>query len=149
MVKERSSSPFLNSLIYTFFELLWIKLVKLSILFQLYAKLKSAARHIGQLARERQQLIEMGNRLRSELARYTGKSSGGAPTKNPWDTDDVAMQEVSGKAEQDGLDAGKILTSGELANRFSDKLSKLEKLQYALTKQVWVDHKVFYSKRVS
>ena len=79
----------------------------------------------------------MGNRLRSELARYTGgKSSGGAPTKNPWDADDVAMQEVSDKVEQNGLDAGKILTSGELVNQFSDKLSKLEKLQYALTKQV-------------
>ena len=79
----------------------------------------------------------MGNRLRSELARYTGgKSSGGAPTKNPWDADDVAMQVSSDNAKQDGLDAEKILTSGDLVNQFSDKLSKLEKLQYALTKQV-------------
>lgn len=34
---------------------------------ELKNKLKLAAKHIAQLARERQQLIEMGNKLRSEL----------------------------------------------------------------------------------
>ena len=34
---------------------------------QLQHKLKAAAKHIAQLAKEKQQLIEMGNRLRAEL----------------------------------------------------------------------------------
>ena len=34
---------------------------------ELQEKLRSAAKHIAQLAKERQQLIEMGNRLRAEL----------------------------------------------------------------------------------
>ena len=34
---------------------------------ELKNKLKLAAKHIAQLARERQQLIEMGNKLRAEL----------------------------------------------------------------------------------
>lgn len=34
---------------------------------ELKSKLKLAAKHIAQLAKERQQLIEMGNKLRAEL----------------------------------------------------------------------------------
>lgn len=34
---------------------------------ELKNKLKLAAKHIAQLARERQQLIEMGNKMRAEL----------------------------------------------------------------------------------
>lgn len=44
---------------------------------ELQEKLKSAAKHIAQLAKERQQLIEMGNRLRAELKKagmYLGSS---------------------------------------------------------------------------
>lgn len=34
----------------------------------LQTKLRSAAKHITQLAREKQQLIELGNRLRAEMS---------------------------------------------------------------------------------
>ena len=34
---------------------------------ELQQKLKTAAKHIAQLARERQQLIEMGNKLRADM----------------------------------------------------------------------------------
>ncbi|XP_038065963.1 coiled-coil domain-containing protein 57-like isoform X2 [Patiria miniata] len=82
----------------------------------LRAKLKSAARHIIRLATERQQLIQLGNRLRSELARFTGPVQG---PKGP------------GNA---GNQAG-TATAGQLAQEIRGKLSNVEKLQYALTKQ--------------
>ena len=37
---------------------------------QLQNKLKQAAKHISQLAKEKQQLIEVGNRLRAELNKH-------------------------------------------------------------------------------
>ena len=116
----------------------WNILILCDVSQQLYAKLKSAARHIGQLARERQQLIEMGNRLRSELAKYTGKPPGGATTMNPWDHDEAMQEEViSGGTAKERDKMGEVSTVGELASRFSNKLGNLERLQYALTKQVW------------
>ena len=39
---------------------------------QLLQKLKQAARDIRQLAADKQQLIEIGNRLRAELQQYSG-----------------------------------------------------------------------------
>ena len=40
---------------------------------RLRMKLQAAVRRISGLAQEKEQLIQMGNRLRAELARYTGK----------------------------------------------------------------------------
>jgi hypothetical protein len=37
------------------------------VIWELKNKLKLAAKHIAQLAKERQQLIEMGNKMRAEL----------------------------------------------------------------------------------
>jgi len=39
---------------------------------QLHSKLQAAARCISQLSQEKEQLIQMGNRVRAELAKYTG-----------------------------------------------------------------------------
>ncbi|XP_022084931.1 coiled-coil domain-containing protein 57-like [Acanthaster planci] len=82
----------------------------------LRAKLKDAARHISRLATERQQLIQLGNKLRSELARYTG------PVQGPKGPGTAGYREGTA-------------TAGQLAHDISGKLSNLEKLQYALTKQ--------------
>jgi len=40
---------------------------------RLHGKLQVAARRINRLSQEKEQLIQMGNRLRAELAKYTGK----------------------------------------------------------------------------
>lgn len=40
---------------------------------RLHSKLQVAARRISRLSQEKEQLIQMGNRLRAELAKYTGK----------------------------------------------------------------------------
>ena len=40
---------------------------------RLHSKLQAAARRISRLSQEKDQLIQMGNRLRAELAKYTGK----------------------------------------------------------------------------
>jgi len=44
-----------------------------SYLAQLHSKLQAVARCISQLSQEKEQLIQMGNRVRAELAKYTGK----------------------------------------------------------------------------
>ena len=77
----------------------------------------------------------MGNRLRAELAKYTQKSHGDHPTKNPWDVKDV-MEEIPGKDVEEDGGIVKGSSVGKLATQFSSKFTKLEKLQYALTKQV-------------
>lgn len=81
---------------------------------ELQEKLKSAAKHIAQLAKERQQLIEMGNRLRAEL-----KKAGVAPPSNPPSARPVPTSDLS----------------NPLSQQFLSKLTQLEKLQYELTKQ--------------
>nr|XP_054762812.1 coiled-coil domain-containing protein 57-like [Lytechinus pictus] len=83
----------------------------------LQAKLKTAARHISQLAKEKQKLIEMGNRLRSELALYR---------PSPPNQQSKGQMSVAGE---------RSVTAGKLAEQVSSKLQNLEKLQYALTKQ--------------
>ncbi len=50
---------------------------------QLQNKLKQAAKHIRQLAKEKQQLIEVGNRLRAELNK-NGKWVTGCRIKQAW-----------------------------------------------------------------
>ncbi|XP_022315255.2 coiled-coil domain-containing protein 57-like [Crassostrea virginica] len=88
---------------------------------ELKNKLKLAAKHIAQLARERQQLIEMGNKLRSELNK--------AGLKAP-----AALQEKP----EPVFNAPKMNNtelSQQLSQEFLSKLSQLEKLQYQLTKQ--------------
>ena len=45
-----------------------------SIVARLHSKLQVAARRISQLSQEKEQLIQMGNRLRAELAKHTGKA---------------------------------------------------------------------------
>ena len=40
---------------------------------RLHGKLQVAARRISRLSQEKEQLIQMGNRLRAELAKHTGK----------------------------------------------------------------------------
>ena len=39
---------------------------------RLQNKLHEAARRISRMSQEKEQLIQMGNRLRAELAKYTG-----------------------------------------------------------------------------
>ncbi|CAC5378969.1 unnamed protein product [Mytilus coruscus] len=85
---------------------------------ELHEKLKSAAKHIAQLAKERQQLIEMGNRLRAEL-----KKAGVAPPSNPPSTRHIPQSLQSEDP------------TNPLSQQFLSKLTQLEKLQYELTKQ--------------
>ncbi|XP_066292208.1 coiled-coil domain-containing protein 57-like [Branchiostoma lanceolatum] len=101
---------------------------------ELRRKLKGAAQHIGQLAKERQQLIELGNRLRAELARATG---GGMPSSNGV-TGAAADRQlpseraagVAGARSPDDRDR-----SRRLGEEYKNKLGELEKLQYQLTQQ--------------
>ncbi|XP_070579694.1 coiled-coil domain-containing protein 57-like [Ptychodera flava] len=85
------------------------------------AKLRTAARHITQLAKERQHLIELGNKLRSELIKYTGRR----PTSPPIPHHPTSLQE-----QKPTVTAG-----GQLAEHYQTKLSDLERLQYEITKQ--------------
>ncbi|XP_060080442.1 coiled-coil domain-containing protein 57-like [Ylistrum balloti] len=75
-------------------------------------KLKGAAKHIAQLAKEKQQLIEMGNRLRADLKKAGIQPSHGPPKSAPSTNSQNVM-------------------SQEMLNR----LSQLERLQYQLTRQ--------------
>ncbi|XP_071951973.1 coiled-coil domain-containing protein 57-like [Antedon mediterranea] len=74
----------------------------------LQEKLKSAAKHIQQLAKERQQLIEMGNKLRAELNKYR-------PSR---DIAEYGQPKASIKQMKEG---------------FQKKLGDVEQLQYQLT----------------
>ncbi|KAK3090504.1 hypothetical protein FSP39_012356 [Pinctada imbricata] len=89
---------------------------------ELQQKLKTAARHIAQLAKERQQLIEMGNRLRADMKK-AGMKPTSVPTggKGPLPTPRQAWESTE--------------VSQPLSQQFLGKLSQLEKLQYQLTKQ--------------
>ncbi|XP_072167929.1 coiled-coil domain-containing protein 57-like [Diadema setosum] len=90
---------------------------------ELRAKLKTAARHIGRLAKERQKLIEMGNRLRAELALHRPHPPS-VPVKDP---------SPQGREQRGGGEGA--TTAGKQARDVTAKLDHLEKLQYALTKQ--------------
>ncbi|XP_064617501.1 coiled-coil domain-containing protein 57-like [Liolophura sinensis] len=111
---------------------------------QLQTKLKSAAKHIAQLARDKQHLIEIGNRQRAELLKAgiappsADASSGhimyaqgnrqglfpmsdqhSFPKSNPVDTPSHPLEPPS----------------HQLTGAIQDKLDALEKLQYQLTTQ--------------
>ncbi|XP_072339508.1 coiled-coil domain-containing protein 57 isoform X2 [Scyliorhinus torazame] len=81
----------------------------------LQAKLKQAARYISQLSRDKQQLIEMGNRLRAELVR--SKLDVFQPS--------VAVSHSDLPAQ----------SPKELAQEAQNRLTALERLQYQLTSQ--------------
>ncbi|XP_048411320.2 coiled-coil domain-containing protein 57 isoform X2 [Stegostoma tigrinum] len=81
----------------------------------LQGKLKQAARYISKLSREKQQLIEMGNRLRAELLR--SKLDDFQPSVAVSYSDPVAQ------------------SPRELAQEVKNRLSTLEHLQYQLTTQ--------------
>ncbi|XP_043570637.1 coiled-coil domain-containing protein 57 isoform X2 [Chiloscyllium plagiosum] len=81
----------------------------------LQGKLKQAARYISQLSRDKQQLIEMGNRLRAELVRSKL---------------DVCQHSVAV-----GQSAPPAQSPRELAQEVQNRLSTLEHLQYQLTTQ--------------
>lgn len=76
----------------------------------LHNKLKIAAKHIAQLAKEKQQLIEMGNRLRADLKK-AGVNPSHGPPKSPASHQGVMSQEML------------------------SRLGQLERLQYQLTRQ--------------
>ncbi|KAK7493273.1 hypothetical protein BaRGS_00015399 [Batillaria attramentaria] len=82
---------------------------------ELRAKLHKAARHIAQLAREKQQLIELSNKLRAEL-----KQAGIQQFIRPDPVSKVVY--LREPAQPVGRD-------------MADRLSQLERLQYELTKQ--------------
>ncbi|XP_052689655.1 coiled-coil domain-containing protein 57-like [Crassostrea angulata] len=88
---------------------------------ELKSKLKLAAKHIAQLAKERQQLIEMGNKLRAELNKAGIKPPAALQDK----PEPVFSAEKMNNTE----------LSQHLSQQFLSKLNQLEKLQYELTKQ--------------
>nr|XP_002737650.2 PREDICTED: coiled-coil domain-containing protein 57-like [Saccoglossus kowalevskii] len=107
----------------------------------LRAKLKVAAKHITQLAKERQRLIELGNKLRSELLKYTATSQdppprqhpGVVPQGNPWKQ--PPHQSRYPGQQLHPTQQTKPTSGAQLVDDFQSKLSNLEKLQYELTKQ--------------
>ncbi|XP_078691345.1 coiled-coil domain-containing protein 57-like isoform X2 [Branchiostoma floridae x Branchiostoma belcheri] len=101
---------------------------------ELRRKLKGAAQHIGQLAKERQQLMELGNRLRAELARATG---GGMPSSNgvPGATGDRQLPSELAAGVAGARSPGDRDRSRRLGEEYKNKLGELERLQYQLTQQ--------------
>ncbi|XP_074647544.1 coiled-coil domain-containing protein 57-like [Tubulanus polymorphus] len=95
---------------------------------QLQDKLRSAAKHIHQLAKEKQQLIEISNRMRSELVRAGIPLPTSQPTKEP-DAPVRRYQFTTPAVKDNSTDVGLM------KQRFESKLGQLEKLQYELTKQ--------------
>lgn len=88
-------------------------------------KLKNAARKIAELAKERQQLIEMGNKLRAELQRAGIDIPKIGPKRS--------ARPVPPPISEENLDH--MMPAKPLSQQFMNKLSQLEKLQYELTKQ--------------
>ncbi|XP_041363903.1 coiled-coil domain-containing protein 57-like [Gigantopelta aegis] len=88
---------------------------------ELQHKLRNAARQIAQLARDKQQLIEMGNRLRAQL-----KEAGVPPQAGPPRMDKLRPMLPDSSIQK---------STQPLSKEFLNKLNQLEKLQYQLTKQ--------------
>ncbi|KAJ8037533.1 Coiled-coil domain-containing protein 57 [Holothuria leucospilota] len=82
------------------------------------AKLKTAIHHISRLARERQQLIELSNRLRSELARCKGSD---------------ARIDGEPREKRSNVKEVHVVSPRELAKKVDSQLSAVEQLQYSLT----------------
>ncbi|XP_015762342.1 PREDICTED: coiled-coil domain-containing protein 57-like [Acropora digitifera] len=99
----------------------------------LHSKLKAAARRISQLSQEKEQLIQMGNRLRADLAKYTGDRRGVGPGALPADSSNLAV-------------GGGVMgrTPGELRQDLHGQLSAVEKLQYQLT-----SHELQFAQRMA
>lgn len=99
----------------------------------LHSKLKAAARRISQLSQEKEQLIQMGNRLRADLAKYTGDRRGVGPGALPADSSNLAV-------------GGGVMgrTPGELRQVLHGQLSAVEKLQYQLT-----SHELQFAQRMA
>lgn len=97
---------------------------------ELQTKLRQAVKHIRRLTKEKQQLIEVGNRLRAQLAGtvpMSTTSGPGAPinvVKAPSSLQQSSMQYKSGGV-------GRL----ELQGKINNKLQELEKMQYRLTRQ--------------
>lgn len=94
---------------------------------RLHGKLKVAARRISRLSQEKEQLIQMGNRLRAELAKYTGgrrSAPPGAILRHP-------SQPLVSRGPSEKTTAGK--TPEEMKDHLQSQLSAVEKLQYQLT----------------
>ncbi|XP_028825315.1 coiled-coil domain-containing protein 57 isoform X3 [Denticeps clupeoides] len=85
----------------------------------LKAKLMEAARWISRLSQEKQQLIELSNRLRAQLVKAGVEAIPNAP-------------EVPHKL---GLDPEPHIPTDELQTQLQSRLSALEQLQYQLTTQ--------------
>ncbi|KAK2180134.1 hypothetical protein NP493_458g04063 [Ridgeia piscesae] len=103
---------------------------------EMHKKLRQAAKHISQLTREKQQLIEMGNRLRGELH----KSGLRVPqsTQQQLAANDNADHIKPVLHQSDLVQTGSqsvTARSNQLSQLIQTKLSQLEKLQYQLTKQ--------------
>ncbi|XP_067671855.1 coiled-coil domain-containing protein 57-like isoform X2 [Haliotis asinina] len=90
---------------------------------ELRSKLKQAVKHISQLAKEKQQLIEIGNRLRAELKKSVAHTQTHLPV--------TAIQ-------QETVSPGRSrppMESRPNTDQYRSKLQQLEALQYQLTKQ--------------
>ncbi|XP_071106451.1 coiled-coil domain-containing protein 57-like isoform X1 [Haliotis cracherodii] len=90
---------------------------------ELRAKLKQAVKHISQLAKEKQQLIEIGNRLRAELKKSAGSTQSQPPITA------VRHETVSPPRSRPPME------SRPYSDQYHSKLQQLESLQYQLTKQ--------------
>ncbi|XP_078729140.1 coiled-coil domain-containing protein 57 [Lampetra fluviatilis] len=84
---------------------------------ELQVRLRQAARHVARLSHERQQLLELGNRLRARLASAGLHESEDEPRSEGEDTD-PGQRRLSAQGHGD-----------------KTRLSQLEELQYQLTSQ--------------
>lgn len=98
-----------------------------------HSKLKVAAQRISQLSQEKEQLIQIGNRLRAELAKFTGDRRSVGPGN---------LSSQPPKVSTDGGIVGK--TPGEMKDDLQSQLSAVEKLQYQLT-----SHELQFAQRMA
>ncbi|XP_073246831.1 coiled-coil domain-containing protein 57-like [Porites lutea] len=98
---------------------------------RLHSKLQEAARRISQLSQEKEQLIQMGNRLRAELTNFTGGRKSAPPGS-------ISVQ----ASKPHTASMGK--TPKELKDDIHSQLNAVEKLQYQLT-----SHELQYAQRMA
>ncbi|KAL9957035.1 hypothetical protein ACROYT_G038619 [Oculina patagonica] len=105
---------------------------------RLHSKLQAAARRISRLSQEKEQLIQMGNRLRAELAKFTGGRRSAPPgTISGQPSQPLVSRGPAGKAT-----GGK--TPGEMKDHLQSQLNAVEKLQYQLT-----SHELQFAQRMA
>lgn len=96
---------------------------------RLQNKLHEAARRISRMSQEKEQLIQMGNRLRAELAKYTdGRKSAPLGRIISQPPQPLVTEASSGKTP-----IGR--TPGEMKDHLQSQLGAVENLQYQLTSQ--------------